>query len=54
MLKPWIKNSAAVKPGSLMPAYEKLSDQDLTDLQAYLDTLKLPAEASYWGKVPVR
>lgn len=53
-LKPWIKNCKSLKPGCLMPAYEKLSDQDLTDLSAYLQTLKLPAEAAYWGKVAVR
>ncbi len=53
-LKPWIKNCPAVKPGCLMPPYPKLSDQDLTDLEAYLLSLKLPEAASYWGKVPVR
>lgn len=53
MLLPWIKNSAAVKPGSLMPAYTKLSDADIQDVIAYIDTLKLPAEADYWTKVPV-
>ncbi len=53
-IQPWIKNCKAVKPGCLMPAYEKLSTSDLADLEAYLLTLKLPEEASYWGKVPVR
>ena len=33
---------------------EKLSDQDLSDLQAYILTLKLPENAAYWGKVPVQ
>ena len=37
-----------------MPAYEKLSDQDLGDLEAYILSLKLPDAAAYWGKVPVR
>ncbi|XBV84614.1 cytochrome c oxidase subunit II [Deinococcus sonorensis KR-87] len=54
MLKPWIINSAAVKPGALMPPYPNLSEQDLSDLQAYLESLKLPDAAAYWGKVPVR
>jgi len=54
MIEPWIRNPAAVKPGALMPAYEKLSQQDLADLKAYLLTLKLPPQAEYWGKVPVR
>ena len=53
-IKPWIKKCVDLKPGCLMPAYEKLSDQDLGDLQAYLLSLKLPENASYWGKVPVR
>ncbi|WP_456831578.1 cytochrome c oxidase subunit II [Deinococcus sp. UYEF24] len=53
-IQPWIKHCAAVKPGCLMPAYEKLSDADLGDLEAYLLSLKLPDAAAYWGKVPVR
>ncbi|WP_370657382.1 cytochrome c oxidase subunit II [Deinococcus sp. KNUC1210] len=53
-IQPWIKNCPSVKPGCLMPAYEKLSDTDLADLEAYLLSLKLPDSAAYWGKVPVR
>jgi len=53
-IKPWIQHCAAVKPGCLMPPYLKLSDQDLTDLEAYILSLKLPDNAAYWGKVPVR
>ena len=53
-IKPWIKKCVDLKPGCLMPAYEKLSDQDLSDLQAYILTLKLPENAAYWGKVPVQ
>ncbi len=66
-LKPWILNSPGLKPGSLMPAYVRektneaiLNDQDLNDLQAYLLSLKLPAEAEYYDRetgkfsVPVR
>lgn len=48
MLGPWIVNSEAVKPGSLMPPYPNLSGEDLSALTAYLDTLRLPAEADYW------
>jgi cytochrome c oxidase subunit II len=50
-IKPWIKKCVDLKPGCLMPAYEKLSDQDLTDLQAYILSLKLPAEADYWKNI---
>jgi cytochrome c oxidase subunit 2 len=53
-IKPWIQHCAAVKPGCLMPAYPKLSDADLGDLEAYILSLKLPEAAAYWGKVPVR
>ena len=53
-IKPWIRKCVDLKPGCLMPAYEKLSDQDLSDLQAYILSLRLPENASYWGKVPVR
>jgi len=65
MLKPWILNSPKHKPGSLMPAYQAvnkesgevknlLTEQDLDDLVAYMNTLKLPAEAQYWNKLPSR
>ncbi len=41
-LKKWIRNSASVKPGSLMIAFppEKLSDADLDALVTYLQSLK--------------
>jgi cytochrome c oxidase subunit II len=48
-IKPWIKKCVDLKPGCLMPAYPGLSDQDLNDLQAYILTLKLPAEGDYWA-----
>lgn len=59
-LKPWLKNSPGMKPGSLMPAYPQLNDQDLDDLEAYLVSLKLPEDAAYYSwetkrfKVPER
>lgn len=49
----WIKNCAAVKPGCLMPAYPNLSDDDVLALIAYMNTLELPEEAEYLGKVDV-
>lgn len=53
-LTAWIKNSPGLKPGSLMPAYPTLNDQDLQDLAAYLRSLRLPPEAEYWSKVQSR
>ena len=59
-LGPWILNSPALKPGSLMPAYiaknngeerRLLSEQDIEDLEAYMLSLKLPEEADYWRMV---
>ncbi|GAA4020557.1 cytochrome c oxidase subunit II [Deinococcus rubellus] len=57
-LHQWIKASSSIKPGSLMPHYDgstpnypTLTDQDLTDLEAYLKTLQLPAEGNYWTKI---
>lgn len=38
-LRRWLKDPPAVKPGSRMPNL-KLSDQDITDLVAYLQTLR--------------
>ena len=38
MLRLWIKNPDAIKPGSKMPAMG-LSDQDLDAVTAYLETL---------------
>jgi cytochrome c oxidase subunit II len=68
MLHDWLKHSNVVKPGSLMPAFDGqlhtvkgktqraglLTDAELDDVAAYLRTLQLPADAAYWGKVPVR
>ena len=67
MLIPWLKNSMAVKPGSLMPPYDgstykekgktlkasRLSDAEIGDIAAYLRSLRLPEEADYWRGVPV-
>ena len=38
-LRLWLKNPAAFKPGCKMPDF-KLTDQQLDDLVAYLETLK--------------
>ncbi|MBB6099614.1 cytochrome c oxidase subunit 2 [Deinobacterium chartae] len=51
-LIPWLKNPPKVKPGAKMPAFDgsknatgqasvKLSDQEIEDLAAYLESLKL-------------
>jgi len=40
-LKRWIRDSAAMKPGSKMPPFPQLSDADLEALSAYLYSLKL-------------
>lgn len=57
-LHQWIKDSSAIKPGSVMPHYDgttkgyaALSPQDIDDVAAYLKSLKLPAEGDYWAKV---
>ncbi len=57
-LHQWIKDSAAIKPGSVMPHYDgttkgypALSDQDISNVEAYLRSLQLPAEGDYWAKV---
>jgi cytochrome c oxidase subunit 2 len=36
----WIRNAQAVKPGVLMPAFQSLSEQDLSALVDYLESLK--------------
>lgn len=41
MLVEWIRNSPGVKPGSKMPAFPNLSDQDAQAIAAYLHTLKV-------------
>ncbi|EYB67534.1 cytochrome c oxidase subunit II [Deinococcus phoenicis] len=67
MLHGWIKHSPALKPGSLMPAYDGqeyrlngkvqkaglLTDAEIDDIAAYLRSLRLPEEANYWRDVPV-
>ncbi len=66
-LHEWLKHSPNVKPGSRMPAYDGqnhlldnkvfkaglLTDAEIDDVAAYILSLKLPADAAYWGKVPV-
>jgi cytochrome c oxidase subunit II len=39
-LQQWIRNPQALKPGVLMPAFQNLSDSDLTALVDYLESLK--------------
>jgi cytochrome c oxidase subunit 2 len=39
-LRQWIRNASSVKPGVLMPAFQNLSDDDLTALVDYLESLK--------------
>ncbi len=39
-LRRWIFNPQAIKPGVLMPAYQKLGDADLSALVDYLESLK--------------
>ena len=39
-LRQWIRNASAVKPGVLMPAFQNLSDADLSALVEYLESLK--------------
>lgn len=67
MLIPWLANSPGVKPGSLMPPYNGatykvngqvqkggvLTEQELSDIAAYLRSLRLPEEADYWRDSPV-
>lgn len=35
----WVRDARAVKPGAEMPAYDHLSEQELSDLAAYLEGL---------------
>lgn len=67
VLHEWIKNTAAVKPGAIMPSYDGseyrvngkmmkggvLTDDEISDIAAYLRTLKLPDEADYWKGTPI-
>ncbi|WP_232337705.1 cytochrome c oxidase subunit II [Deinococcus arboris] len=67
MLIPWLKHAPRVKPGALMPTYDgseymskgkmlkggTLTDAEISDIAAYLRSLKLPEEADYWRDVPV-
>lgn len=39
-LEAWIRDPASIKPGVLMPGYDKLSDQQIKALVAYLEGLK--------------
>jgi cytochrome c oxidase subunit 2 len=39
-LQMWIRDTQKVKPGVLMPAFQTLSDADLTALVAYLESLR--------------
>jgi cytochrome c oxidase subunit 2 len=36
----WVKDPQQVKPGVLMPSYRSLSDRELADLVAFLESLK--------------
>jgi cytochrome c oxidase subunit 2 len=40
VMRQWVRNAAAIKPGVLMPPYSNLSDADLSDLAEYLESLK--------------
>ena len=57
-LHQWLKASSSIKPGSVMPHYDgstpnypALTDQELTDLEAYLKTLRLPDAGNYWNQI---
>ena len=39
-LHDWIRDAPAQKPGSIMPYFENLTDGDIDDIVAYLETLK--------------
>jgi cytochrome c oxidase subunit 2 len=39
-LQRWIRDPQAIKPGVLMPAFQNLSDQDLSALVQYLESLR--------------
>jgi len=38
-LRRWLRNASSIKPGVLMPAFQSLSDADLTALADYLESL---------------
>jgi cytochrome c oxidase subunit 2 len=35
----WVRDAKAVKPGAEMPAYDHLTEDELSDLAAYLEGL---------------
>ncbi|HYY89625.1 MAG TPA: cytochrome c oxidase subunit II [Chloroflexota bacterium] len=39
-LRRWLRDAPLVKPGVLMPSFHSLSDQELTDLIEYLESLR--------------
>jgi cytochrome c oxidase subunit 2 len=39
-LERWIRDAPAVKPGIIMPPFRNLSDREIADIAAYLETLK--------------
>jgi cytochrome c oxidase subunit 2 len=39
-LRRWIRDPQEIKPGVLMPSFHNLTDQELTDLVAYLESLR--------------
>jgi cytochrome c oxidase subunit 2 len=39
-LRQWIRNASSIKPGVLMPAFQNLSEADLSALADYLESLK--------------
>jgi cytochrome c oxidase subunit II len=39
-LKSWIRNPQTIKPGVLMPSFQRLSEEDLTALTDYLESLR--------------
>ncbi len=51
-LKPWIANSPEVKPGSEMPAFPHLTEEDVDAIVAYLDSLRL--EGFDFSELPKR
>lgn len=45
-LHDWIKNSGELKPGSKMPAFSQLSDNDVSEISKYLYSLKIDQDFS--------
>jgi cytochrome c oxidase subunit 2 len=39
-LRRWIRDPLQIKPGALMPSFHNLTDQELSDLVAYLESLR--------------